>query len=406
MVKKAITIFVTCLAIITGIIWYGAYLPLSAKIEDPRSKYLPFLFRFADLLGYAGEKLSIGSKINAFRAAAWVIDRDWIPFGQGEWKKGIDIKDSIIDGVPVIIFRPRHTQLTSSPVLIHIHGGGFAFGSPKYKTYMVTCTMLAKETKSVVISVDYRLAPENVFPAQFNDAFAVVSAVVKEPKKFGVDGNRIALVGDSAGGLLSAAISLEFAKLAKPNKISAQVLIYPWVQAIDVVCLPSFKAYNEGFILSIEDMAMFGSAVTMGNWDMVPEYLAGNVSRYFMQTPYWKYLAEISNCEIPTEKSMVNLPSDFVEKVTDPRLSPLLAEDLSGSPPTFVAVAEYDVLSSEVTLFAKRLKEAGVSVVEKRYRSYHAFVQNVGLPFGNDTIAKIAVNDIANFLNTVFYDNV
>ena len=153
-------------------------------------------------------------------------------------------------------------------------------------------------------------------------------------------------------------------------------------------------------------MAYYASYATMGDSSMVLEYLSGNVSQYFIHTPYWKYLAELSNCEIPTVKSKVNLPSSLVEKVTDPRLSPLLADDVSGSPPTFVTVAEYDVLANEATLFAKRLKEAGVHVVEKHYKTYHAFIQNVGLPTGNDTIAKIALKDIVNFLNSVFYNDV
>ena len=154
------------------------------------------------------------------------IDENLLDFGQGEWKKGIDIKDMVVDGVPVIIFRPDASTIQSPtpPVVIYFHGGGLALLSPQYKSYKIICIMIAKQTKSVVISVDYRLAPENVFPAQFDDGFAVVSAVMNKPTKFGIDANRIALVGDSAGGLLSAAISLEFAKITTPSKIAAQVL--------------------------------------------------------------------------------------------------------------------------------------------------------------------------------------
>ena len=404
MVKTGITIFVTCLAVVAGIVWYQAYLPLSAKIGDPGSKVLPFALRFGGLLANVGSTLGL-SRVKGIRAIFGFTDREWVDFGRSEWKKGVNITDTMIAGVAVTIFQPE-TQDTASPGLLHMHGGGLTLGSRKYKSFMVTCTMLAKGSKSIVISIDYRLAPEHIFPAQFDDVFAVVSAVLKEPRKFGIDGSRLALAGDSAGGLLSAAISLEFAKLARPSQISAQVLIYPWLQSIDVLCLPSFQAYKDDFALSEKAMAYYGSHVTMGSSSMVLEYLSGNVSRYFMQTPYWKYLAEISNCEIPTEKSMVHLPSNFVEKVTDPRLSPLLAEDISGSPPTFVAISEYDVLASEATLFAKRLREAGVHVVEKRYKTYHGFVLNVGLPIGNDTLAKIAVNDAVNFLNSVFYTDV
>ena len=186
----------------------------------------------------------------------------------------------VVDGVPVIIFRPDASTIQSPtpPAVIYFHGGGLALLSPQYKSYKIICIMIAKQTKSVVISVDYRLAPENVFPAQFDDGFAVVSAVMNKPTKFGIDANRIALAGDSAGGLLSAAISLEFAKITTPSKIAAQVLMYPWLQLIDVVCLPSYKAYSKGFTLSDRGMGRFGSAVAMGTIDMAPEYLVGNVS--------------------------------------------------------------------------------------------------------------------------------
>ena len=402
-------ISVVSLAIITGIIWYQVYLPVSSKIGDPRSKGIPFIVRLVGIITYAGTKLGIGSEIAVYRAItdglSWI--ENLLDFGQDEWKKGIDIKDTVVDGVPVIIFRPDSSiiQSPAPPAVIYFHGGGLALFNAKVKTYKVICIMIAKQTKSVVISVDYRLAPEHVFPAQFDDGFAVVSAVMNEPTKFGVDGNKIALAGDSGGGLLSAAISLEFAKLTNaPSKIAAQVLIYPWLQSIDVVCLPSYKAYGKGFALSDLMMAVCGSAVAMGNMDMVPEYLVSNVSRYFMQTPYWKYLAELSSCKIQTEKSTIDLPPSFVDKVTDPRLSPLLADDVSGSPPTFLVIANHDVLANEGKLYTKRLGLAGVRVSKKGYETYHGFLANVGFSIGNDTIAKTAMNDIADFLNSVFYN--
>ena len=406
MIKKVITIFVTCLAVITGIVWYKAYLPLSEKIEDPRSKILPFVLQFTELLSYTGNILNKVPMINIFRFLLISLDWDWIDFEHGQWKKGVEIEDTTVNGVPVIIFRPNMNMVQTPipPALIHFHGGGFTFGSPKYKSFMATCILIANGTKSVVISVDYRLAPENIFPSQFDDAYAVVSKVINEPSMFGIDGNKIALIGDSAGGLLAAAISLEFAKITIHRNIVAQVLIYPWLQSIDIICLPSYKKYKQGFSLSDKTMAFFASAVTMGNKDMIPQYLNGNVSQYFMQTPYWKYLAEISNCKIPNKNSaIINLPSEFIKKVTDPRMSPLLANDLSGLPPTFIALAEYDVVASEGTLFAKRLKEVDVPVIKKQYKTYHAFIQNVGLPIANGTLAKLAVNDIVNYLNKVFY---
>jgi acetyl esterase/lipase len=102
--------------------------------------------------------------------------------------------------------------------------------------------LFLSDTNSVVISVEYRLVPEHPFPAQFDDCYAVVNTVTNDAKKFGILKNKIAIAGDSAGGQLAAAISLEFAKQNRSSELVGQVLIYPWLQLIDTLCLPSYQA--------------------------------------------------------------------------------------------------------------------------------------------------------------------
>ena len=270
----------------------------------------------------------------------------------------------------------------------------------------IICSKFANATNSVVISVDYRLAPEHLFPAQFQDSYSVVSTIIKEPLKFGIIKGKIVLGGDSAGGLLAAAVSLELVKENRGNHITAQLLFYPWLQSIDVTCLPSYRDYSQGFTLSKEEMACFSSLVVTGKPDFIQVYVSGNISRYFMHTPYWKFLQipESSHCTIPSEKTSENLPPQFIQTVVDFRLSPLLADTLEGLSPTFIVTAEYDVLASEGKLFADRLKGAGVSVLHKIYSSYHEFVLNAASPSTSTTFASEAMEDSIGYLNSVFYN--
>ena len=99
-------------------------------------------------------------------------------------------------------------------------------------------------------------------------------------------------------------------------------------------------------------------------------------------------------------KDKITLPKTFIEKVTDHNLSPLLADDLT--PPTLLWISEYDILESECSLMSQRLKQAGVNIITKRYKTYHGFVTNLDLPLANNTLAKILVHDAAVFLNSIW----
>ena len=273
---------------------------------------------------------------------------------------------------------------------------------------LATCSMLRcflSATKSVVISVEYRLAPEHPFPAQFDDCYSVVNAVSNEARNFEILNNKIALAGDSAGGQLAAAISLEFAKQNRSSELVGQVLIYPWLQLIDNLCLPSYQTNKRGFQMDEEQTAYFMSVATVGNGDMQQEYLVGNVTRYFMKTPFWRFLEipKTSNCDVYKDNINVTLRSDFVSKVTDPRLSPLLAESVEGSPPTLLIIPEYDILASEGILYGNRLKAAGVSTITKTYKACHSFLSITFFPSLNTSIATQGIEDVINFLNSVYY---
>lgn len=202
------------------------------------------------------------------------------------------------------------------PVLMWFHGGGWVVGS--LDTHDSPCRAIANRTGACVASVDYRLAPEHKFPAAVFDCFEATRWIAEKSKSLGLDGNRITLGGDSAGGGLVFAVALLCRDQGWP-KIEKLISVYP---ATDITSFDreSFKKY----------------------WDKV--ILSGPVCDYYRK----EYLAK---------------PED----AHDPLASPLFAKDLSGLPPTLIITAEHDVLTGEGEAMAEALRKAGVKVTYSRY---------------------------------------
>jgi acetyl esterase len=214
------------------------------------------------------------------------------------------------------------------PALVFFHSGGWVVGS--IATHDGLCRALAAASGVAVVSVDYRLAPEHPFPAAVDDAYAATAWVAAHGAEIGVDGGRIAVGGDSAGGNLAAVV----ARLARDRggpPIALQALLYP---ATDYdLDSPSYCEFADGYLLTREAMAWY--------WD-----------RY------------------------VPAPSGR----RDPSASPLRADRLEGLPPALVITAEYDVLRDEAESYAARLSEAGVDVRMTRYDGMiHGFLRRLAL---------------------------
>ena len=276
------------------------------------------------MISSVGEKLGISPRYRTVR-----LNLNEAPELLGLNLKSVDevetIEDTTIAGVPVRIYRPRNNlaQQQERPGLIFFHGGGLVLSNARSIIYNKICSRFANVTQAVVISVDYRRAPEHPFPAQFEDSYAVVTKVLEDSSKFGITKSKIAMAGDSAGALLTAPISVELAKEKGEKAIAAQVLMYPWVQAIDVTCLPSYQNYAQGHPLLTKKMAYFISLAATGKLDLEQEYLSGNISHYFMNTKYWKLLEISKNakCKNPLKQTPGKLSTQFLETVVDsPRL--------------------------------------------------------------------------------------
>jgi acetyl esterase len=259
------------------------------------------------------------------------------------------IEDRTIPGpageIPVRIYAPSTDD--TLPVLVFFHGGGWVLGS--IDTHDMLCRALANRAGCMVVSVDYRLAPEARFPAAAEDCYAATVWIAEHAGELGGDGSRLAVGGDSAGGNLVASVALMARERGGPPLLF-QWLIYP-VAAPDFETA-SYRSCAEGYGLSRADMIWF--------WDhYVPD------------------AADRSN----------------------PYAAPLVAEDLSGLPPALVIVAEYDPLHDEGEALAARLREAGVPTTLTRYEGQiHGFVSN----FTIMEQGRIALDQAASALRAAF----
>lgn len=249
--------------------------------------------------------------------------------------------------IPVRIFLPNNRN-NKRKVIIFFHGGGWVVGN--IDTYSKICDNMAKQTGHIVVSVDYRLAPENKFPKGLEDCYTVTQEIFSDKTFFDIDIDDITIVGDSAGGNLAAAVSL-MARDRGGYIPKKQILIYPalWNDHTESSIYQSVHDNGKDFLLTSQRLC-----------DYMELYINDK------------------------------------DDLTNPYIAPLLAKDLSNQPDTLIITAEYDPLRDEGEDYAKRLKEEGNIV--RTYRMKDALHGFIALP-KHFVHVKRAYKQINDFLN-------
>jgi acetyl esterase len=241
--------------------------------------------------------------------------------------------------IPIRVYTPDTPA--PRPAMVYFHGGGWVVCD--LDTHDVVCSAIARRSGAVVVSVDYRLAPEHKFPAAVVDCYAATVWVASNAERLGINSGRIAVGGDSAGGNLGAVVSLKSRDENGPA-IALQAMVYP-VTDLSSFDTPSYREFADGYSLTKSEMEWFRD----------------------------HYLSSIDDAR-------------------DPYASPLLAPDLRGLPPALIITAECDPLRDEGEAYAKRLEEAGVAVTCTRYSGMiHPFFSLSGaIPQAFDAIQQVA----------------
>jgi acetyl esterase len=267
-----------------------------------------------------------------------------------------DVENRTIPGgsnskdVSITIVRPRNSSIEPLPVVIFTHGGGWVLGG--FDTHERLVREIAIKANVVVVFVNYTLSPEGKYPTALEQAYATANWVARNGQSINVDSSRLAVVGDSVGGNLTAALTLLAKERGGPS-IRFQVLFYPVTDAnFDT---PSYEKYEQGYWLTREGMKWF--------WN--------------------NYTSKETNRKEPT-------------------VSPLQAskEQLSGLPPALIINGENDVLCDEGEAYALKLLEAGVRVTAVRYHgTIHDFVMLNAIT--NDPAPRGAIEQASHMLKQV-----
>jgi len=243
--------------------------------------------------------------------------------------------------IPIRIYQASSDH--QLPVIVYFHGGGFVFND--IESHDKICRRIARDNNAVVVSVEYRLAPEHKFPKGLHDAYDATVWVSENAESFNGDSKKLIVMGDSAGGNL-ATVVCQMARDLKGPDIFYQVLIYPCTDA--TLNSPSINKFATGFLLEKKMITWF--------------------TQHYISKP---------------------------EDIYNPLMSPIFAEDFSNLPSAFILTGACDPLKDEAIKYAKLLQDAGNQVIHKDYDGLiHGFL---GLPRLSKKIL-VAYQDIQEIL--------
>lgn len=239
------------------------------------------------------------------------------------------------DSLPLHIYKPVGVK-PNTPIVIYYHGGGFCF--PYISDSHRMARKYANTFQTIVVGVDYRVTPKFAFPTAINDSYNAFKWIVENCRNFGGNPEKIAVIGESAGGNISAVVAQKAMNDGYKN-IKHQTLFCPSTDVAHMYDYPSFKKLKEGYILDKKVIDFFFNG-----------YLPNQIDR------------------------------------SNPEASPLLSEKLTGLPPSFVITAEFDPLIDEGKAYYEKLKKAGVIVKFKEFKGVLHVAQG---PFMEDFMDEL-----------------
>lgn len=268
----------------------------------------------------------------------------------GGWSQPIgELVDRTIPGpagaIPVRIYRPKGAAVRPAGILVYYHGGGWVVGD--VSSYDKVCRYLAAKSGCIIVSVDYRRAPEHKFPAAPEDGLAAFDWAHGNAAALGGNASHIGVGGDSAGGNMAAVVSL-MARDRGTAQPSFQLLVYPATELGGQS--PSHRSCGEDFLLTRPMMDWFRAQ--------------------YLETP---------------------------AQIDDWRASPLKAPSLAGLPRTYLCTAGFDPLRDEGRAYADRLAEAGVAV---EYRNFDSLIHGFAGFTGTISAAARAMDEIARAVHS------
>ena len=249
-----------------------------------------------------------------------------------------------VEGIKIRLY--SNSNAAGQPVIVYYHGGGFAMYN--MDSHDAVCRRLCVMNKVVLVSVEYRLAPEYSFPVAHEDAYRALQWVHQHIAQYNGDPHKMIVAGDSAGGNLAACMAH---RVKKENefKLSGQILIYPWVDG--KINSPSVERNATGYFLTKETMLWF-------------------------------------------QKKYTPNPEDYCH----PAVSPLYEKDFKDLPPALILTAEFDPLLDDGKAYEEKLRSANVPV---RYTEYKGLVHGFFNIPGIDRVARKAYTDVQEFIRGI-----
>ncbi|KAM9317221.1 neutral cholesterol ester hydrolase 1 [Gastrophryne carolinensis] len=373
--KKKLSVLLTVVAALAA---YYVYSPLPGTLTEPwKLMMLDATFRCAQDLSNLAHYVGVSHHLRVLNFVSNYFDQ-LDPLSSEHLK----VTDTVFDGVEVRIFEPiEESEGRLKLGIVYIHGGGWALGSARARSYDTLCRRISEGVNAVVVSVEYRLVPNVHFPEQLNDAYAATKYFLQPEvlARYSIDPDRIAISGDSAGGNLAAAVCQQLTQDASvTTKVKLQALIYPVLQLLDFNT-PSYQQNMDMPILSRFVMIKFWLDYLNGSHDFAHSMLVNNhtsldAGEIVALREYINWSSLLPPSFKKDYKPVVHSVGDpsilqHVPALLDVRASPLIApkETLQRLPKTYVLTCEHDVLRDDGTMYAKRLKEAGVDVTHDHY---------------------------------------